>query len=296
MNWLLVASEMSSTEATEKAKEFVENPGLIVTWFKGVLPNVFSFIVQLLIALVLFWVGKKVIKWIVKVATRAMDKAKVDDSVSHFLGQLIKYVLYFVLVFALLSIFGVATGSAVAILGSLGVTVGLALQGSLSNFAGGVLILILKPFQIGDYIVDGAGKEGTVLSISIFYTTLVTPDNKVVLIPNGSLMNSTITNLSKKDKRRVDIVVGVAYESDIAEVKKAIQEVVDAEPNILDGEPVNIFVNELSDSSVDFGVRVWVNKADYWDVKWRMTENLKIKFDEKSISIPFPQLDVSIKK
>lgn len=285
-----------SSEVAEKAKDFVENPGIIMNWLKGVLPNFFSFLIQLLIALVLFWIGKKIIKWIVKVASSAMERAKVDKSVANFLGQLIRYGLYFVLVFVLLGIFGVGTGSAVAILGSLGVTVGLALQGSLSNFAGGVLILILKPFGIGDYIVDGSGKEGTVSSISIFYTTLTTVDNKVILIPNGSLMNSTITNVSKMDKRRVDLIVGVAYEADVAEVKAALQEVVAGEDRILRDLPVQIFVDELADCSVNYGIRVWVPASDYWAVKWQLTENIKLKLDEKNISIPYPQLDVQIKK
>ena len=200
------------------------------------------------------------------------------------------------MVFVLLGIFGVGTGSAVAILGSLGVTVGLALQGSLSNFAGGVLILILKPFGIGDYIVDGSGKEGTVSTISIFYTTLTTVDNKVILIPNGSLMNSTITNVSKMDKRRVDLIVGVAYEADVAEVKAALQEVVAGEDRILRDLPVQIFVDELADCSVNYGIRVWVPASDYWAVRWQLTENIKLKLDEKNISIPYPQLDVQIKK
>ena len=285
-----------SSEVAEKAKDFVENPGIIMNWLKGVLPNLLSFVIQLLIALVLFWIGKKLIKWIVKVASSAMERAKVDKSVANFLGQLIRYGLYFVLVFVLLGVFGVGTGSAVAILGSLGVTVGLALQGSLSNFAGGVLILILKPFGIGDYIVDGSGKEGTVSSISIFYTTLTTVDNKVVLIPNGSLMNSTITNVSKMDKRRVDLIVGVAYEADVAEVKAALQEVVAGEDRILRDLPVQIFVDELADCSVNYGIRVWVSASDYWAVKWQLTENVKLKLDEKNISIPYPQLDVQIKK
>lgn len=294
--FLFAANTQADTELAEKTKEFVENPGLVVTWFKGVLPNIISFCVQLLLALLLFWIGKKLIKWVIKITTRAMERAKVDVSVSHFLGQLIKYVLYFILIFALLGIFGVATGSAVAVLGSLGVTIGLALQGSLSNFAGGVLILLLKPFGIGDYIVDGAGKEGTVCSISIFYTALTTPDNRVIMIPNGALTNSTITNVSKMDKRRIDLVVGVAYESDLSEVKAALHEVVNNEAKVLEGEPVNIFVDELADSSVNMGVRVWVKASDYWEVKWRMTEDIKRKLDEKNISIPFPQLDVSLKK
>lgn len=276
--------------------KFLNNPGIIMAWLEGMVPHVISFLLQVLFAIVLFFIGKKLIKWIVKICTRAMERAKVEAGVVTFLGQLIKYILYFILIFMLLGIFGIGTGSAVAVLGSLGVTIGLALQGSLSNFAGGVLILILKPFVIGDYIVDDNGHEGTVSAISIFHTSLTTIDNRVILIPNGVLTNSTLINVSKMDKRRVDLLVGVSYESNLDLVKDTLWSVIKEETEILEDEPVSVFVSELADSSVNMGVRVWVSADSYWDVKWRMTEAIKRKFDENHICIPYPQVEISMKK
>ena len=168
--------------------------------------------------------------------------------------------------------------------------VGLALQGSLSNFAGGVLILLLKPFRVGDSIIEhSGGKEGTVTEISIFYTKLLTIDNKVVMVPNGTLSNSSITNVSTMEKRRVDLVVGIAYEADIRTAKEA-------EEARLPEEEILVFVDELGDSSVNMGVRIWVKTEDYWSARWRLTENIKYALDSHNISIPYPQMDVQIKQ
>ena len=300
----ILATETSETTETiltttlsDEAQEFVDNPGLIVSWLQDSVPTVLSFCVQVLVALLVLFVGSKIIKWAVKVIKKAFDKSHMDDAVGHFLSQVIRYLLYFLLIMIILSMFGVATGSVVAVLGSVGVTAGLALQGSLSNFAGGVLILILKPFTIGDYIIESSsGKEGTVTQISVFYTFLKTIDNKVVMIPNGTLSATTITNVSKMPTRRIDLKVGVAYDSDLSLVKEALASVAAGEETILKGEPVDIYVDELADSSINMGLRVWVNTSDYWTTKWRLTENIKRTFDEKGISIPFPQLDVQIKQ
>ena len=225
-----------------------------------------------------------------------MEKGNTETGVITFLCSLVKYALYFVLCMIILSQFGVTTGSVVAVLGSAGLTVGLALQGSLQNFAGGVLILLLKPFAVGDYIIDnGSGDEGTVSAITIYYTKLLTIDNRMILIPNGSLSNSSITNVTGMEKRRVDIVVGVAYESDLAKVKKVLEQVVASEPAVLTEEAKDVFVSELADSSVNMGIHVWVKTSDYWTAKWRMTENIKNALDENGISIPYPQLDVQVK-
>lgn len=174
---------------------------------------------------------------------------------------------------------------------------GLALQGSLSNFAGGVLILLLKPFVVGDYILDNASsEEGTVKEITIFYTKLLTIDNKLILIPNGSLSNSSITNYSHMDMRRIDLTVGVGYASDLSKVKAVLEDVVKTETAVIKDEPVDIFVSDLGDSAVDMGIRVWVKTEDYWPVRWRLLEQMKNALDENGISIPFPQMDVSIRK
>lgn len=276
--------------------EITENPGVVVTYFKNMLPDLLSFLVQLVIAVAILLVGIKVIGAIVKMLRKTMEKGNTETGVITFLCSLVKYALYFVLCMIILSQFGVTTGSVVAVLGSAGLTVGLALQGSLQNFAGGVLILLLKPFAVGDYIIDnGSGDEGTVSAITIYYTKLLTIDNRMILIPNGSLSNSSITNVTGMEKRRVDIVVGVAYESDLAKVKKVLEQVVASEPAVLTEEAKDVFVSELADSSVNMGIHVWVKTSDYWTAKWRMTENIKNALDENGISIPYPQLDVQVK-
>ena len=277
--------------------EITENPGVVVTYFKNMLPDLLSFLVQLVIAVAILLVGIKVIGAIVKMLRKTMEKGNTETGVITFLCSLVKYALYFVLCMIILSQFGVTTGSVVAVLGSAGLTVGLALQGSLQNFAGGVLILLLKPFAVGDYIIDnGSGDEGTVSAITIYYTKLLTIDNRMILIPNGSLSNSSITNVTGMEKRRVDIVVGVAYESDLAKVKKVLEQVVASEPAVLTEEEKDVFVSELADSSVNMGIHVWVKTSDYWTAKWRMTENIKNALDANNISIPFPQMDVHIEK
>lgn len=276
--------------------EMTENPGVVVTYFKNMLPDLLSFLIQLVIAVVILLVGIKVIGVIVKMLRKTMEKGNTETGVITFLCSLVKYALYFVLCMIILSQFGVTTGSVVAVLGSAGLTVGLALQGSLQNFAGGILILLLKPFAVGDYIIDnGSGDEGTVSAITIYYTKLLTIDNRMILIPNGSLSNSSITNVTRMVKRRVDIVVGVAYESDLAKVKKVLEQVIASEPAVLTEEAKDVFVSELADSSVNMGIHVWVKTSDYWTAKWRMTENIKNALDENGISIPYPQLDVQVK-
>ena len=178
-----------------------------------------------------------------------------------------------------------------------GVAVGLALQGSLSNFAGGVLILLLKPFKVGDYIIEHShNNEGTVTEISIFYTKLLTVDNKLIVIPNGTLSNSSLTNVTNKDRRRVDLVVGIAYEADIRTAKDVIYAVAEKEEARIPEEKPVVYVDNLAASSVDIGLRVWVKTGDYWPARWRMTENIKYALDAKGISIPYQQIDVQIKQ
>jgi small conductance mechanosensitive channel len=196
----------------------------------------------------------------------------------------------------ILSGFGLS-GSIIALLGSAGLTVGLALQGSLSNFAGGVLIIMLKPFVVGDYIVDSSsGKEGTVRDITIFYTQILTIDNKMINIPNGELSNATITNVSRMENRRLDLTVGVAYSSNLSKVKTVMMNVILTDDAVLKEEPIDVFVDSLGDSSITMGMHVWVKNADYWTTRWRMLERIKTTFDQEGVAIPFPQLDVNMKK
>lgn len=267
------------------------------TYLEGFVPGILDFLLDVIWVAVILIVGMKLINMLVKFLKKLMEKSKVEPGVNTFLASLVKYALYVVLVMVILSQFGVTAGSVVAVLGSAGLTVGLALQGSLSNFAGGVLILILKPFVVGDYIVEnGGGMEGTVTEISIFYTKLLTGDNKAILIPNGALSNSSIINASAMDKRRVDIEVGVAYDSDLVKVKAVLTDIIMGDEARLENETTNVFVSALGDSSINMGVRLWVKSSDYWTAKWRITENIKYEFDKNNIEIPFPQMDVNLKK
>ena len=281
----------------QNVEEVAKNPGIIRTYFENLVPDLISFGLQVGIAILIYVVGAKIIKAILKMMNRSMERAGTDIGVKQFLSTVIKYALYIILIMIILNLFGIATTSVVALIGSAGVAVGLALQGSLANIAGGVLILLLKPFRVGDYIIEDTNKnEGTVAEISVFYTKLLTIDNKVVMIPNGILANASLTNVSHMDKRRVDLVVGVSYEADIKKTKEVLQKVIEQEPARLKDEEMQVFVSELADSSVNMGVRVWVKAEEYWPAKWRITENVKLALDKNGISIPYPQLDVQIRQ
>lgn len=282
------------TEA-QLLQEISDNPGVIRTYLEGMVPSLLSFLVQVIVAIIVLLIGSRIIKFLLKLIRKSLDRSKVEAGVVTFLCSLVKYSLYFVLAMIILAQFGVTTSSVVAVLGSAGLTLGLALQGSLSNFAGGVLILLLKPFVVGDYIIDGAtGQEGTVSSITIFYTKLHTVDNRMILIPNGTLSNSSITNVTHMEKRRIDLLIGVSYEANLAKTKQVLLDVVKSEDKILPGEPVDVYVSELADSSVQMGVRAWVKTEDYWPIRWKMTEDIKNALDANGISIPYPQMDVTI--
>lgn len=249
--------------------------------------------VRVLIAAILFFVGSKLIKFIRKITKKSLQRASVETGVVQFLDGLIKVGLYGILALVIAGNFGFDATSVVALVGSAGVTIGLALQGSLSNLAGGVLILLLKPFRVGDFIIEsGHGTEGTVKEIGIFYTKLTTTDGKIVVLPNGNLANSSITNATDSPIRRIDLVVGISYDADIREAKVVLQEVMDSDTDVLHGEPVLVFVSELADSAVVLGMRCYCENPKYWDVRWRLLENAKNALDAANIEIPYQQLSV----
>lgn len=265
-------------------------------FLEAAVPRVFEFCKLVIFALVLWIVGKKLIKGALRLAERGMERAKLEVSVAQFLVSVFKVLLYAVLLVSIAGTVGIQTTSLITVLGSVGLTVGLALQGSLSNFAGGVLILILKPFRVGDYIVAN-GQEGSVVAIDIFYTNLLTIDNRSVVLPNGALANGTIINVTREPIRRVDLVAPVAYTSDIRRVKKILFELAsNLEFSFEDEEhPIQVFVDEFADSAIKVGFRFWVKTEDYWTAKWEAGERMKEVFDANGISIPFNQLDVWIK-
>ena len=253
--------------------------------------------VRILLALVVFFIGVQIIKFIRKLIKKSMIKAKADKGAIQFIDSFIKAALYILLVFMIASSFGLDAASIVAILGSAGVAIGLAIQGSLSNLAGGVLILMLKPFKVGDYIIENAtNKEGTVEEIEIFYTKLVTPDNKIIILPNGSLANNSLVNVTAALVRRCEIFVGISYSSNIQVAREAILKVLDQDNAVLQEKEKIVFVNNLADSSIELGVRCWFTNDDFWYGKWRITENIKNALDDANIVIPFPQMDVHLPK
>ena len=269
----------------------------LTQYVSGKLPGLIDFAIGVVLALLVFWIGTKIIKWIRKIIRISMEKGGVDKGVRQFVDSLVKFSLYAILIFSIGSKFGLDTTSVAAALASCGVAIGLALQGSLSNFAGGVLILILKPFVMGDYIIeDNKGREGTVKEIQLFYTKLLTVDNKTVIIPNGSLANTSLTNVTAQDKRRLDLSVGISYDADLKKAKELIEALFCADEDILKEEGISVFVDNLGDSSVVIGARGWVEKDAYWTTKWRLTENIKLTLDENGIEIPFNQVVVHVKE
>ena len=270
--------------------------GKLAEYISEKIPEVIDFAIGVILALVVFWLGTKIIIWIRKIIRISMEKGNVDKGVRQFVDSLVKFALYAILIFSIGSKFGLDTTSVAAALASCGVAIGLALQGSLSNFAGGVLILVLKPFVVGDYIVeDNKGREGTVKEIQLFYTKLVTADNRTVIIPNGTLANTSLTNVTAQDKRRLDLSVGISYDADLRKAKELILELLRADEDVLKSEEINVFVDTLGESSVVIGVRGWVKKEVYWTAKWRLTENIKLLLDENGIEIPFNQVVVHTK-
>lgn len=253
--------------------------------------------VRVLFAALIFVIGYKLIKFIRKVVKKSLTRASVELGVIQFLDGLLKIALNIILVLIVASNFGFDATSVVALMGSAGVTVGLALQGSLSNLAGGILILLLKPFRVGDYIIeDSNGNQGTVKEIGIFYTKLQTGDNKVVILPNGTLSNNSITNFSEAHLRRVDITVGISYTADMKKAKDILQRILDADVDVKQDDTKKVFVDSLGASEVVLGLRAYCENAKYWDVKWRLLETIKLTFDAEGIEIPYQQLDVHIVK
>ena len=261
--------------------------GLIQAYLQQLPDKALRFGVRVLLALLVFLIGVQIIKLIRKIVRRSLKKGNADVGVMQFLDSFIKAVMYVVLLFMIASGFGLDATSVVALLGSAGVAIGLAVQGSLSNFAGGVLILLLKPFRVDDYIkMDNDGHEGTVKEIQLFYTKLATPDNHVVIIPNGSLANSSILN----------ITVGISYDADIRTAREVILKVLEADEAVLKEKDRLVFVQELADSGVNLNVRCWASNEQYWECKWRITEQIKYALDDAGISIPYPQMDVHIER
>lgn len=286
--WIMAAG------SGEKLEDMLQ-PGVIGQFLAEIPEKALRLGARVLLAALFFLVGVQLIKLIRKIIKKSMQRAGAELGAVQFVDSFVKAALYVLLVLMLASSFGMDAASIVALLGSAGVAIGLAVQGSLSNLAGGVLLLILKPFKVGDYIQEGAsGKEGTVAEIQIFYTKLVTPDNRTIVLPNGSLANNSLVNYTAQDARRMDIVVGISYKADLKKAKEVLLQVLEDDDEVLKDRDILVFVDNLGSSSVDLGVRCWFTQSDFWPGKWRITENCKLALDRAGIEIPYNQLDVHL--
>lgn len=269
-----------------------------ISWkemFERYVPVVCDYLLRIALVLVIFFVGRKLIKKIVSLCDQALKRHGMEVTVRRFFCNVINALGYICMLGILLQTVGLTATSLTALVASAGVAVGLALQGSLSNFAGGVLILLMKPFFIGDYIVQG-NTEGTVKEIGLVYTELITADNRLIVIPNGTLIDSSIVNVTATGKRRLELSVGIGYKSDLKKAKEVLIRLGENDPARDPENPVNVFVSELAESSVNLGLHVWVSSSEYWNAKWRLTENIKMAFDEEGIEIPFKQVEISVTK
>lgn len=250
-----------------------------------------SLLMQLGMALLIWLIGIFVIKKMEKLLELAMTKKKVDSSLKSFASSLLGSIMYLVLIIIVISTLGFQTSSLVAIIGAAGLAIGLALQGSLSNFASGILIIIFRPFSVGDFIEAG-GFKGTVKEIQIFSTIMDTPDNKRIIIPNSQLSNNAIVNYTKNDVRRVDFVFSVSYDDNLRNAREIITKILSGHEKVLKDKDIFVRISEYADSSINFTARVWVKKEDYWDVYFDVMEVLKEEYDKAGLSIPYPQIDV----
>lgn len=284
-----------TVDSIESINEAKEKTGVFIQYLQDSVPSLVDFAINIVIAVIILFVGKRIIKGIRKMIRRSMDRTEAEAGVIQFVDSFVKFLLYTILIMIIVSRFGIETSSILALLGSAGLAIGLAIQGSLSNFAGGVLILLMKPYRVGDYIiVDGGKNEGTVKEIQIFYTKIVTIDNKQIMIPNGGLANNSIVNVSAQKIRRLDLLVGVSYHADLKSVKKIILDLLEAYEKRIPDEIIQVYVDSLGDSAVMIGARIWVPTEEYLDAKWTLTERIKLAFDENNIEIPFNQLDVKV--
>jgi small conductance mechanosensitive channel len=269
-----------------------------ISWkemFERYVPVACDYLLRIALVLMIFFVGRKLIKNIVSLCDQALKRHGMEVTVRRFFCNVINALGYICMLGILLQTVGLTATSLTALVASAGVAVGLALQGSLSNFAGGVLILLMKPFVIGDYIVQG-NTEGTVKEIGLVYTELITADNRLIVIPNGTLIDSSIVNVTATGKRRLELSVGIGYKSDLKKAKEVLIRLGENDPARDPENPVNVFVSELAESSVNLGLHVWVSSSEYWNAKWRLTENIKLAFDEEGIEIPFKQVEISVTK
>lgn len=267
----------------------------VTEWFENNQGLLISYAISLISAILILWIGFKIARKISSMINNAMIKKSIDPAVASFVASLSHAIIAAAIIIVALGHVGVQTATFVAILGAAGLAIGLSLQGSLANFASGLLITVFRPFKAGDF-VEAGGVAGVVKEIQIFSTIMTTPDNKFVVVPNAQVTGSPITNYSRHDTRRLDMVIGVSYSADLQQTEDLLNRIVESHPNVLKTPEPTVAVSELADSSVNFVVRPWVNTSDYWPTKFELTKTIKQELDKANIGIPFPQMDVHLHK
>ena len=280
----------------ETAQELTDHVSQFQKYLDEHTPELISFGIKVVLSIVVLYIGSRLIRWVLGLVRRSLGRTGMDKGAVQFLCSFLKALLYILLIFGIGMNFGIKESSVAALLGTAGVTIGLALQGGLSNLAGGVMLLIFKPFQVGDYIiVDKAnGWEGTVYKIEICYTTLLSVDYRHIVIPNGTLSGNTVVNLTARDMRKLELKIGISYDSDMHKAKQILEQIIKDDKGTREDQGMLVYVDELAESAVTLGLRVWVPTEDYWTLRWRMNETIKDEFDRQGIRIPYRQLDVHL--
>ena len=280
----------------ETAQELTDHVSQFQKYLDEHTPELISFGFKVVLSIVVLYIGSRLIRWVLGLVRRSLGRTGMDKGAVQFLCSFLKALLYILLIFGIGMNFGIKESSVAALLGTAGVTIGLALQGGLSNLAGGVMLLIFKPFQVGDYIiVDKAnGWEGTVYKIEICYTTLLSVDYRHIVIPNGTLSGNTVVNLTARDMRKLELKIGISYDSDMHKAKQILEQIIKDDKGTREDQGMLVYVDELAESAVTLGLRVWVPTEDYWTVRWRLNETIKDEFDRQGIRIPYRQLDVHL--
>ena len=280
----------------ETAQELTDHVSQFQKYLDEHTPELISFGIKVVLSIVVLYIGIRLIRWVLGLVRRSLGRTGMDKGAVQFLCSFLKALLYILLIFGIGMNFGIKESSVAALLGTAGVTIGLALQGGLSNLAGGVMLLIFKPFQVGDYIiVDKAnGWEGTVYKIEICYTTLLSVDYRHIVIPNGTLSGNTVVNLTARDMRKLELKIGISYDSDMHKAKQILEQIIKDDKGTREDQGMLVYVDELAESAVILGLRVWVPTEDYWTVRWRLNETIKNEFDRQGIRIPYRQLDVHL--
>ena len=268
-------------------------PGALQQFFQSITPSLTKLLFNIIVSIIIFLIGRKLIGFLLKLLDKFLAKTSIDVGVSKFLLSAARTCMYAILIFMIVGQLGVNTASIVTVMGAAGLAISMSLQGSLSNVAGGILILLMKPFRVGDYVMTSFG-DGTVQAIGLVYTTITTVDNRVLTIPNGTLSNSAVIDASMMPERRLDISVGISYDSDIRRAKEIMEEVYRSCPAVIADKGINVHVSSLGDSAVVIEAFGWVPGSEFLSSKWYVTEEIKLRFDEGGIKIPYPQMDVHL--